>query len=188
MNERMDIVRMTDELLPTDYQMFLHSIKTRVQQAQFQAVLSVNKELILLYWYIGKEILIRQEKEGWGSNVIGRLSRDLHAAFPQMKGFSLRNLKYMRALAATYQDEAIVQQAVAQLPWGHNIILLEQVKDDQERLWYMQQTIEHGWSRNILEIQIESGLFQRKGKALTNFKSTLWYSTRYYALPTLKRK
>ncbi len=108
---------MTDELLPTDYHTFLHSIKTRVQQAQFQAVLTVNKELILLYWYIGKEILIRQEKEGWGANVIGRLSRDLHTAFPQMKGFSLRNLKYMRSLAATYQDESIVQQLVAQLPW-----------------------------------------------------------------------
>jgi len=124
---------MTDELLPTDYQSFLHSIKTRVQQAQFQAVLTVNKELILLYWYIGKEILIRQEKEGWGANVIGRLSRDLHAAFPQMKGFSPRNLGYMKAFAQTYTDETFLQQPAAKIPWFHHCVLLDRVKDDHDQ-------------------------------------------------------
>lgn len=164
---------MTDKMLPSDYQTFLHTIKTRVQQAQLHAVLAVNKELIYLYWHIGKEILARQEKEGWGANVIGRLSRDLHAAFPQMKGFSPRNLGYMKAFASAYTDEAFLQQVATKIPWFHHCILLNKVKDDQERLWYMQQTVEHGWSRSILEIQIETGLFQRKGKALTNFKSTL---------------
>jgi len=164
---------MTHELSPADYQAFLQAIKTRVQQAQLQAVLAVNKELILLYWQIGKDILARQQKEGWGAGVIERLSRDLHTAFPQMKGFSLRNLGYMKVFAATYPDETILQQLVAKLPWGHHIVLLEKVKDEGERFWYIEQAVEHGWSRSILEIQIETGLFQRKGKALTNFKHTL---------------
>lgn len=115
---------MTNEIVPTDYQAFLHAIKTRVQQAQLHAVLAVNKELILLYWHIGKEILARQTKEGWGTGVIERLSHDLHAAFPQMKGFSPRNLGYMKVFAATYPDETILQQVVAKLPWGHQIALL----------------------------------------------------------------
>src|SRR6266568_1244463 len=164
---------MTNELIPSDYQAFLQSIKTRVQQAQLKALVAVNRELILLYWQIGRGILERQEQQGWGAGVIDQLSRDLHAAFPEMRGFSLRNLKYMRAFAAAYPDESIVQQLVAQLPWGHNIVLLEKVKDEKERLWYIEHAIVHGWSRSILEIQIETGLFQRKGKALTNFKSTL---------------
>jgi len=164
---------MTQELIPSDYQAFLQTIKTRVQQAQLKALVAVNRELILLYWQIGRGILERQEQQGWGAGVIDQLSRDLHAAFPEMRGFSLRNLKYMRAFAAAYPDESIVQQLVAQLPWGHNIVLLEKVKDEKERLWYIEHAIEHGWSRSILEIQIETGLFQRKGKALTNFKSTL---------------
>jgi len=164
---------MTQELIPSNYQAFLQTIKTRVQQAQLKALVAVNRELILLYWQIGRGILERQEQQGWGAGVIDQLSRDLHAAFPEMRGFSLRNLKYMRAFAAAYPDESIVQQLVAQLPWGHNIVLLEKVKDEQERLWYIEHAIEHGWSRSILEIQIETGLVQRKGKALTNFKSTL---------------
>ena len=164
---------MTDDLQPTDYQAFLGSIKTRVQQAQLQAVLAVNKELILLYWHIGRSILERQKAQGWGAKVIDQLSADLHRAFPQMKGFSQRNLKYMRAFAEAYPDLEFVQQVAAQIPWGQHCILLDKVKDDHERRWYIQQTIEHGWSRNILEIQIETRLFQRRGKALTNFQTTL---------------
>jgi predicted nuclease of restriction endonuclease-like (RecB) superfamily len=164
---------MTNEMLPSDYQTFLHSIKTRVQQAQLHAVLAVNKELVLLYWHIGRSILERQKAQGWGAKVIDQLAADLHRTFPQMRGFSERNLKYMRAFAQAYPDESFVQQPAAQIPWFHHCILLDKVKDEQERRWYIQQTIEHGWSRNILEIQIETGLFQRKGKALTNFKYTL---------------
>jgi predicted nuclease of restriction endonuclease-like (RecB) superfamily len=105
----------TTDILPSDYQAFLHSIKTRVQQAQLKAVVAVNKELIVLYWQIGKEILERQEKEGWGTKVIDRLSADLHAAFPQMNGFSIRNLKYMRSFAETYPDYQFVQEVLAQI-------------------------------------------------------------------------
>ena len=106
---------MPTDILPSDYQAFLRSIKTRVQQAQLRAVVAVNKELILLYWYIGKEILARQEKEGWGTQVIDRLSADLHAAFPQMKGFSPRNLGYMKTFAKTCPDETILQEVLAKI-------------------------------------------------------------------------
>src|SRR5579872_1076977 len=165
--------RMRKDILPSDYEAFLQSIKTRVQQAQFQALIAVNKELIFLYWHIGRGILERQEKQGWGTGVIGQLSHDLHAAFPQMKGFSLRNLGYMKAFALAYPDEQILQEVLAKLTWYHHIALLEKVKDENERLWYMQKTIEHGWSRNVLVHQINTGLYQRKGKAITNFQSTL---------------
>lgn len=127
----------------------------------------------MLYWGIGKEILTRQKAEGWGAKVIDQLAKDLHQAFPDMQGFSPRNLKYMRALAEAWPDEAIVQQVVAQLPWGHNVRLLDHVKSREERLWYIHQAIEHGWSRNILEIHIESGLYRRQGKAVTNFQTAL---------------
>src|SRR5258706_8938442 len=159
--------------LPTEYPIFLQSIKAQVQQAQLQATFSVNKQLILLYWQIGKGILERQKKEGWGAGVIEKLSTDLHSAFPQMKGFSPRNLKYMRAFAETYPIITFVQQVAAQIPWFHNCILLDKVKDQSQREWYIQQTIQNGWSRNILAHQIDSGLFNRQGKALTNFKVTL---------------
>jgi predicted nuclease of restriction endonuclease-like (RecB) superfamily len=117
--------------------------------------------------------LARQDKEGWGSRVIDRLSADLHAAFPQMKGFSIRNLKYMRSFAETYPKQQFVQEVLAQITWYHHITLLEQVKDEQERLWYIQQAIEHAWSRNVLLHHIDTRLFHRKGNAVTNFKTAL---------------
>jgi predicted nuclease of restriction endonuclease-like (RecB) superfamily len=164
---------MAEPLLPSDYHSFLGSIKERVQRAQPQAVLSVNRELILLYWHIGKEIIKQQEQLGWGTGVIERLSRDLHATFSEMKGFSPRNLGYMKLFAQTYPDEAILQAALAKLPWYHHITLLDKVKHEQQRLWYIQQTVEHGWSRNVLVHQIETDLYGRNGKAITNFSSTL---------------
>src|SRR5579863_1697620 len=120
---------MTETLLPSDYPSFLSSIKEQVQRARLQAVLSVNRELILLYWHIGREIIKQQEQLGWGSGVIERLSRDLHAAFPEMRGFSPRNLGYMKLFARAYPDEAILQAALAKLPWYHHITLLDKVKD-----------------------------------------------------------
>ena len=122
---------------------------------------------------IGREILARQNVEGWGSRVIDRLAADLRRDFPEMTGLSPRNLKYMRAFAEAFPDGQIVQQLVAQLPWGHNVKLVEALKSDEERLWYARQAVEHGWSRNVLVHQIESGLYQRQGKALTNFGRTL---------------
>lgn len=160
-------------LVPSDYEQVLNSLKQRIRQAQISAALAVNRELVLLYWQIGREILQRQQQEGWGAKVIDRLARDLHAAFPEMRGFSSRNLKYMRAFAAAYLDEAIVQQTAAQLPWFHTCILLDKVKDAEMRLWYMCAAVEHGWSRDVLAHQIETGLYQRQGQAVTNFDRTL---------------
>jgi len=155
------------------YAELLGELKGRIVSARLQAALSINKHLILLYWSIGRDILARQTAEGWGSRVIDRLADDLRRDFPEMTGLSARNLKYMRSLAEAYTDQAIVQQVVAQLPWGHNVRLIEAVKDPDERLWYAYQAIEHGWTRNVLVHQIESALFLRQGKALTNFSRTL---------------
>jgi predicted nuclease of restriction endonuclease-like (RecB) superfamily len=159
--------------LPDDYDEFLHLLKERIRTAQLRAVLSVNRELILLYWYIGREILHRQRQEGWGAKVIERLAKDLKRDFPQMKGFSRSNLTYMRAFAEAYPDEQFVQQVVGQIPWGHNVRLLDMVKDPEVRLWYACKAIEYGWSRNVLIHQIESDLHQRQGSAITNFAQTL---------------
>ena len=159
--------------LPAGYAQLLENLRQRIRQAQVRAALSVNRELVLLYWHIGREILQRQAQEGWGAKVIDRLAQDLSREFPDMKGFSPRNLKYMRAFAEAWPDEQIVQQFVAQIPWGHNVRLLDYVKDPAERLWYVQQTLEHGWSRNVLVHQIESKLYGRQGKAITNFERTL---------------
>ena len=159
--------------LPPGYAELLEDLKARIRKAQIKAALSANRELVLLYWQIGREILKRQREEGWGAKVIDRLAQDLRREFPEMKGLSPRNLKYMRAFAEAYPDERFVQQFVAQIPWGHNCVLLDKVKDPTERVWYIQQTIEHGWSRNVLVHQIESGLYHRQGKAITNFERTL---------------
>lgn len=161
------------EGLPSGYGDLLEELKTRIRASQIQAASAVNHELVLLYWSIGREILIRQDQEGWGTKVIDRLSADLRREFPEMSGFSTRNLKYMRAFAATYTDEAFVQQVVAQLPWGHNVRILDAVKVPQEREFYLRQAIQYGWSRNVLVHQIESRLFERQGQALTNFDRTM---------------
>ena len=160
-------------LLPEGYPAFLCGLKQRIQQAQVKAMLAVNRELVLLYWQIGRDILDRQETEGWGVGIIARLSRDLHFEFPDVKGFSPRNLRYMKAFAEGWPDRSIVQQLAAELPWFHNCVLLDKVKTPEERLWYIQQTIANGWSRNVLVLQIESGLYRRQGKAQTNFALTL---------------
>jgi predicted nuclease of restriction endonuclease-like (RecB) superfamily len=167
------IVQQPVASLPSGYAELLEDLKARIRQAQVRAALSVNRELVLLYWHIGKEILQKQEQEGWGTKVIDRLALDLAREFPEMKGFSPRNLKYMRAFAEAWPDEQIVQEVLAQITWYHNITLLEKVKDPPERLWYVEQTIEHGWSRNVLVHQIESKLYERQGKAITNFERTL---------------
>ncbi|TNE51793.1 MAG: DUF1016 domain-containing protein [Deltaproteobacteria bacterium] len=163
------------ETLPSveGYGAFLEELKERIQQAQLRAALAVNSEMLLLYWQIGADLLQRQQVQGWGAKVVEQLSTDLRQAFPDMKGFSRTNLLYMRKFADTYSEQQIVQQAVGQIPWGHNVRLLDKVKDSDERLWYAQQTIEYGWSRDILVMQIDSGLYLREGKALTNFSQTL---------------
>lgn len=116
---------------------------------------------------------LKQEEEGWGAKTIERLARDLKEAFPRMKGFSRTNISYMVQFAKTYVDGSIIQQLVGQIPWGHNIALLDRLLSIEERLWYAQKTLENGWSRNVLLHWIESGLYKRQGKAVTNFRSTL---------------
>jgi predicted nuclease of restriction endonuclease-like (RecB) superfamily len=158
---------------PEGYADWLAVLKGRIHDSQQRATLAVNRELVLLYWQIGRDILERQSRQGWGAKVIERLSEDLRAAFPEMKGFSRANLMYMRAFAEAWPDSAIVQQAVGQLPWGHNLVLLTRLKDPKQRLDYAQSAIEHGWSRNVLNIHIETRLLERTGKAVTNFEASL---------------
>lgn len=158
---------------PEGYADWLAELKTRVHAAQQRAALAVNRELVLLYWQIGRDILARQAQQGWGAKVIERLATDLRAAFPDMKGFSPRNLKYMRAFAEAWPDEAFVQEVLAQLPWYHQLALLDKLPGPQTRRWYAAQAIAHNWSRNVLAMQIESGLLERSGKAVTNFEARL---------------
>lgn len=164
-----------DELTvnPTGYTDWLAELKQRIHAAQQRATLAVNRELVLLYWQIGQDILARQASQGWGSKVVDRLARDLRNAFPEMKGFSPRNLKYMRAFAEAWPDGEFVQAVLAQLPWYHQLALLDKLQTTEERQWYAAQALENGWSRNVLVMQIESGLRQRTGAAITNFNQHL---------------
>jgi predicted nuclease of restriction endonuclease-like (RecB) superfamily len=161
------------EIDAQSYTAFVGDLKQKIAAARHRASLSINRELVVLYWTIGRDILDRQEREGWGARVVDRLASDLRLAFPEMTGLSARNLKYMRAFAEAWPDREFVQQVVALLPWGHNVRLLDALKTSEERTWYARQAIEHGWSRNVLVHQIDSKLFARQGSALTNFSRTL---------------
>lgn len=169
-----------------DYKDWVASLKSRIQSAQQRATLSVNRELVLLYWQIGRDILDRQQAQGWGAKVVGQLAQDLTAAFPDMKGFSHRNLLYMRSFAEEWPDLEFVQQAVALLPWGQNLLLLTKLKTREERQWYAAKAIEHGWSRNVMWHHISSQLQQRTGKAVTNFDTRLPSPDSELAQQTLK--
>lgn len=164
--------RMTN-IIAKEYTEFLEQLKEQIPTSRYKAARTVNKELLLLYHYIGTQILEKQKNQGWRSKVIEQLSRDLKAEFPEMKGFSTRNLKYMQQFAGEYQDIEFVQQLVAQLPWGNNVFLMDLVRDKETRLFYIKEAMEHGWSRNIMVMQIELGLHKRQGKATTNFKEKL---------------
>lgn len=155
----------------------LTALKDEIYKARIRAHLSVNRELTLLYWRIGKEIVARKQELGWGSKVVEILSQDLRQAFPEIKGLSTRNLIYMQTFAMAYPDYEFTQQLAAQIPWGHNQTILDKISDSKQRIWYIKKTIDNGWSRNVLALQIENHLFDREGKALTNFKNTLPSST-----------
>lgn len=159
--------------LPSGYGLLLADLKARVRAAHVRAALAVNRELVLLYWHIGREILRGQRAEGWGAKVVARLAADLRAEFPEMQGLSRSNLLAMRAFAGAYPDETIVQQLVGQLPWGHNVLLLTKLKEARQREWYARQTLAQGWSRAVLTVQIETRAHTRAGKAVTNFRRTL---------------
>ncbi len=158
---------------PEGYAAWLVELKARIHTAQQRTTLAVNRELVWLYWQIGRDILARQAAAGWGAKVIERLAHDLRTAFPEMKGFSPRNLKYMRAFAGAWPDEAMVQGVLAQLPWYHHLALLDKLPGPETRHWYAAKAIEHHWSRNILVMQIETRLLERSGTATTNFAATL---------------
>ena len=158
---------------PPDYAAWLADLKARIRQERLRVVLASNTVMELLYWDIGKSILDKQADQGWGSRVIDRLAADLREAFPEMKGFSPRNLKYMRAFAAAWPERQIVQRTVAQLSWRQNLALIEKLANSDHRLWYAAKTLEHGWSSNILVLQIDAQAHRRHGKAQTNFPATL---------------
>lgn len=163
MENEIDIIR---------YKEIFENIKQKVLKSQYRAMKVVNKELIFMYWHIGKIIV---ENSKWGNKFIDSLSIDLKLEFPEVNGFSVRNLKYMKKMAEEYPNFEFVQQAVAQIPWGHNIILLDKVKNIEERKWYIKQSIINGWSRSLLTMQIESKLYERQviAEKVTNFPTTL---------------
>lgn len=188
------------------YVKVLADLKSRISEARQKAALTVNKELLLMYWEVGKTIIDMQAEEGWGAKTIDRLAKDLQSEFPDMKGFSVRNLKYMKSFAETYPDfqimqqpaaqlksgkettleTVIVQQVAAQIPWSYHQVLLDRLKSKEERSFYMAKTIQNGWKRNMLILQIESDLYSRQGKAITNFKETLPRPQADLAVETIK--
>ena len=169
----MDMAMKTSLELPAGYAALLEDLKSRIRTAQVRASFAVNRELILLYWYIGQVISSRFQSEEWGTRIVNRLATDLQAEFPGVEGFSPRNLRYMRSFAEAWPNSAMLPQLVATLPWGHQRVLLDKVKDSNVREWYLKAALEYGWSRAIFVQQIESCLHERQGKALTNFSRTL---------------
>lgn len=159
--------------LPADYAVWLAQIKSRVTAARQRAALAVNAELIQLYWQIGHDLLQRRKSAHWGDKVLDRLAGDLRAAFPEMKGFSSRNLKYMRYFAEHCPGQAFGQQAAARLPWFHVVTLLTKLPDAPAREWYATRAVTEGWSRTTLELHIRNRLHERQGQAVTNFETRL---------------
>lgn len=159
--------------LPEDYPDWLADLKYRIQSERLRIVITSNAVMVLLYWDIGQRILEKQKIQGWGAKIIDRLSFDLREQFPEMKGFSPRNLKYMRAFATAWPKREIVQEVLAQLTWYQNLVLLEKLKTSEYRLWYAVKAYEYGWSRSIFAMQIEVQAHLRFGKAQNNFPTTL---------------
>jgi len=166
-------VRMAHPIIPSDYGVTLKAIQHRVRQERARVVLSANAALILLYWDIGRMIVDRQIRVGWGAKVIERLGRDLRKSFPEMQGFSNRNLQFMRSFAEEFPDASIVKQLASQLPWWHIIRLMQRVKNPEAREWYMREAARQSWSRSVLEIQLLGNAYERRGRAVTNFESSL---------------
>ena len=169
----------------SEYKQILESVKNEILKSQYKAMQVVNKELIFMYWHIGKIIV---DNSKWGNKFIDSLSIDLKLEFPEITGFSVRNLKYMKKMAEEYPDFEFVQQVVAQIPWGHNIILIDKVKNIEERKWYIKQSIINGWSRSLLTMQIESKLYERQviAEKVTNFPTTLPDAQSDLAIQTMK--
>ena len=168
-----------------EYLEIVESIRDEIKVAQYKAAVSVNRELIMLYYNIGRVI---NEHKSWGNKFIDNLAADIKLSFPSATGYSVRNLKYMAKFAAIYPDFEFVQQVVAQIPWGHNLVLMDKISDDTVRKWYIEQSMEHGWSRNVLVHQIESGLYERQVIAdkISNFENRLASPQSELAVQTMK--
>ena len=172
-----------------EYLNWISEIKQKIRSTQIKAAIAVNKELILFYWDLGKMLSEKIEQSNWGDKVLKNVSSDLKDEFPEMKGLSERNLKYCRGFYEFYRQEygqqpvaqnlsknqfsSIRQQLVAQIPWGHNILIFSKSTSVEEALFYIKKTIENNWSRDTLAIQLKSTLYKRNGKAITNFSNTL---------------
>jgi predicted nuclease of restriction endonuclease-like (RecB) superfamily len=172
------VLKITNESLHLDqnYKHFLSGIKERLQTAQVRAAIAANSELIQFYWELGSDLIEKQKSHQWGSGFLEQFSHDMRQAFPEMQGFSVRNLQRIKQFAQLYPDLLITPQAVAQLPWGHVSLLIHAIKDKLTREWYAQQTIKNGWSRSVLEMQIESELYERQAesnKKISNFHKQL---------------
>lgn len=169
----------------SEYFEIVEGVKSQIRSAQYKAVIGANTEMFTLYWRIGNVII---ENSRWGDRFIENLSADIKADFPEATGYSIRNLKYMKRFAAEYPDLQFVQQVVAQIPWRNNIALMEKVKDMDARIWYIQKSVENGWNKNVLSIQIESGLYQRQmiAEKTTNFGERLLSPQSELAEQTLK--
>jgi len=169
----------------SEYISIVEKIKSEITSAQYRAAVHVNADMLLLYYDIGCVI---NEHKTWGNKFIDNLASDIRMAFPESKGYSVRNLKYMAKFAETYPNREFVQQVVAQIPWGHNVVLLDKVSDTNEREWYIKKSAENGWSRNVLVHQIESGLYQRQVLVdkVSNFESRLPSPQSELAAQTMK--
>lgn len=169
----------------SEYLTIIENIKSEIIAAQYRATIHVNADMLLLYYDIGCVI---NEHKSWGNKFIDNLAADIRIAFPESKGYSVRNLKYMAKFSETYPDREFVQQVVAQIPWGHNIILMDKVKNIEERKWYIKQSIINGWSRSLLTMQIESKLYERQvvAEKVTNFPATLPDIQSDLAIQTMK--
>jgi predicted nuclease of restriction endonuclease-like (RecB) superfamily len=171
----------------SEYRSFILEIKQRIQASQIKAAIAVNQELLLLYWDLAERIVTKQQQAAWGDGFLLQISKDLKTEFPEMKGFSKRNLEGMRQWHQFWVAEsAIALQLVAQIPWGHNLTIVTKIKDIDEALFYVQKTIQNNWSRSVLTHQIEGRLYQREGKAITNFETRLPEPQSDLARETLK--
>lgn len=169
------------------YSKWLEAIKRKIKSAQLKAAISVNTQLIELYWDLAKDIVSKQQEANWGDNVLEQLSTDLKLSFPDINGFSRRNLYAIRQWYLFYSNVSeFVPQAVAQIPWGHNRLIISKIKSTNEALFYCNATAENGWSREQLEISIKNKYYQAKGKSITNFQNTLPQLQSQLATETLK--
>ena len=168
-----------------EYLDLVQSIKQEIQSAQYRAVLNVNRDLICLYYDIGSAI---NEHKTWGNKFIENLATDIRLAFPEAKGYSVRNLKYMAKFATTYPDREFVQTVSAQIPWSHNVAILDKVKTEEQREWYIRKTAENGWSHSVLVHQIESNLYERQviANKVNNFEMHLASPQSELAAQTMK--